>query len=116
MMKATTWARAGGHCEERAGSPTSGFPHDSGASGTFYFHYIALEAEAAGLPVDRRKQPTLETIPSVSATQVIGRNGCSPVDAIHKLYQVSKRRERQDGNILVTAYAVERPDGNGPSC
>jgi hypothetical protein len=34
-----------------------------------------------------------------------------PVDAIHKLFKVTSDVKDKDGNILVTAYAVERPDG-----
>jgi hypothetical protein len=32
------------------------------------------------------------------------------VDAVHKLYRVSSEVKDNEGHILVTAYAVERPD------
>jgi hypothetical protein len=34
-----------------------------------------------------------------------------PVDAVHKLYKATSNVTDQDGNVLVTAYPVERPDG-----
>jgi hypothetical protein len=34
-----------------------------------------------------------------------------PVDATHKLFKVSSDVKDKDGHTLVTAYAVERPDG-----
>ena len=42
---------------------------------------------------------------------MITREWVQPVDAIHKLFRVSSDVKDKDGNILVTAYAVERPDG-----
>jgi len=42
---------------------------------------------------------------------VITREWVQPVDAIHKLYRVASDVKDTNGNILVTAYAVERPDG-----
>ena len=49
--------------------------------------------------------------PQYLATQVITREWVQPVDAIHKLYKVSSDVKDKAGNTLVTAYAVERPDG-----
>jgi hypothetical protein len=34
-----------------------------------------------------------------------------PVDQVHKLYRVASDVKDAKGNVLVTAYAVERPDG-----
>ena len=42
---------------------------------------------------------------------MITKEWVQPVDAIHKLYKVASDVKDKDGNILVTAYAVERPDG-----
>jgi hypothetical protein len=42
---------------------------------------------------------------------VITKEWVQPVDAIHKLFKVASDVKDKDGNTLVTAYAVERPDG-----
>jgi hypothetical protein len=42
---------------------------------------------------------------------VIAKEWVQAVDAIHKLYKVASDVKDKDGNTLVTAYAVERPDG-----
>jgi hypothetical protein len=49
--------------------------------------------------------------PQYLAAQVITREWVQPVDAVHKLFKVASDVKDKDGNILVTAYAVERPDG-----
>ncbi len=86
----------------------------AGGSGTYYFHYIASPGRGGGgggfLPIDdngrARSYP-----PQYLATQVITREWVQPVDAIHKLFKVSSDVKDKDGNVIVTAYAVERPDG-----
>jgi hypothetical protein len=84
----------------------------AGAAGTYYFHYMAYETRSSGgfLPIDANNQPTSLT-PQYLATQVITREWVQPVDQIHKLYKVSSDVTDKDGHVLVTAYAVERPDG-----
>ena len=49
--------------------------------------------------------------PQYLAAQVITKEWVQPVDAIHKLFEVASDVKDQEGNMLVTAYAVERPDG-----
>jgi len=87
----------------------------AGGSGTYYFHYIASPGRGGGggggfPPIDEndhvRSYP-----PQYLATQVITKEWVQPVDAIHKLFKVSSDVKDKDGNVLVTAYAVERPDG-----
>jgi len=84
----------------------------AGAAGTYYFHYIASEGRngAGFLPIDANNHVTSYT-PQYLATQVITKERVQPVDAIHKLFKVASDIKDKDGNILVTAYAVERPDG-----
>jgi hypothetical protein len=84
----------------------------AGASGTYYFHYMASQSRGSGgfLPIDENNRVTSYT-PQYLATQVITREWVQPVDAIHKLFRVSSDVKDRDGHILVTAYAVERPDG-----
>ncbi len=86
----------------------------AGAGGTYYFHYIATPGRGGGgggfLPIDDNNH-VRNYPPQYLATQVITKEWVQPVDAIHKLYKVSSDVKDKDGNTLVTAYAVERPDG-----
>jgi hypothetical protein len=84
----------------------------AGAGGTYYFHYIASQNRSGGglLPIDENNRVTSYT-PQYLATQVITKDWVQPVDATHKLFKVSSDVKDGEGHILVTAYAVERPDG-----
>ncbi|HXB67770.1 MAG TPA: discoidin domain-containing protein [Candidatus Acidoferrales bacterium] len=88
----------------------------AGAGGTYYFHYIASAGRGGGgggggfLAVNEDNRVTTYT-PQYLATQVITREWVQPVDAMHKLFRVSSDVKDKDGHILVTAYAVARPDG-----
>jgi len=86
----------------------------AGAAGTYYFHYIASAPRGGSgggfLPVDQDYRITSHT-PQYLAAQVITKEWVQPVDAVHKLFRVSSDVKDSDGNTLVTAYAVERPDG-----
>ena len=84
----------------------------AGAAGTYYFHYIATEGRGGGgfLPIDQNNHPRSYT-PQYLATQLITKEWVQPVDAIHKLFKVSSDVHDSAGNTLVTAYALERPDG-----
>ncbi len=91
----------------------------AGARGTYFFHYIASVARGGGrgggggggfLSMDQNGHVTNYS-PQYLATQVITKEWVQPVDAAHKLFKVSSDVKDKDGNVLVTAYAVERPDG-----
>ena len=86
----------------------------AGAGGTYYFHYIASAGRGGGgggfLPITEDNRAASYT-PQYLATQVITREWVQPVDAMHKLFRVSSDVKDKEGHILVTAYAVERPDG-----
>ena len=85
----------------------------AGAGGTYYFHYIASEGRGGGggfLPIDENNH-VRNYPPQYLATQVITKEWVQPVDAVHKLFKVASDISDTDGNTLVTAYAVERPDG-----
>jgi hypothetical protein len=49
--------------------------------------------------------------PQYLAAQVITKEWVQPVDAPHKQFKASSDVNDAAGNVLVTAYAVERPDG-----
>lgn len=84
----------------------------AGAGGTYYFHYIAQPGRGGRgfLSVDEENHATYS--PQYLATQVITQDWVQPVDEIHKLYKATSDVKDDSGNILVTAYPVERPDGN----
>jgi hypothetical protein len=85
----------------------------AGAGGTYFFHYIASPGRGGGggfLPMDQDGHVKSYT-PQYLATQVITKEWLQPVDSVHKLFKVSSDVKDKAGNILVTAYAVERPDG-----
>jgi F5/8 type C domain len=82
-----------------------------GASGTFYFHYMPTPAgrgEFLGLDKDYH---VTNYPPQYLAAQVITKEWVQPVDAPHRLFKVTSDVTDETGNVLVTAYAVERPDG-----
>jgi hypothetical protein len=89
-----------------------GYMMTAGAGGTYYFHYMASQSRGSGgfLPVDENNHVTSYT-PQYLATQVITKEWVQPVDEIHTLFRVSSDVKDKDGHILVTAYALERPDG-----
>ena len=84
----------------------------AGAKGTYYFHYIASEhgGEYGFLPIDKENR-VVDYPPQYLATQVITKEWVQPVDAAHKLFKTASDVKDKDGNTLVTAYTVERPDG-----
>jgi hypothetical protein len=83
-----------------------------GAGGTYFFHYIPSPGGNGGnfLMLDRdynvRAYP-----PQYLAAQVITKEWVQPVDQIHRLYKASCDLKDAAGNLVVSAYAVERPDG-----
>jgi F5/8 type C domain len=82
-----------------------------GASGTFYFHYMPTPGgRGQFLALDKDYRVT-NYPPQYLAAQIITKEWVQPVDAAHKLYPVTSNVQDESGNVLVTAYAVERPDG-----
>jgi hypothetical protein len=86
----------------------------AGAGGTYYFHYITSVGRGGGsggfLSMDQNGKVT-NYPPQYLATQVITKEWVQPVDASHKLFKVDSDVKDKDGHVLVTAYAVQRPDG-----
>src|SRR4029077_7774651 len=75
--------------------------------------YIATTGRGGGggfLPLDDNNR-VKNYPPQYLATQVIAKEWVQPVDAVHKLFRVASDVKDQEGNTLVTAYALERPDG-----
>ncbi|HEX4165186.1 MAG TPA: discoidin domain-containing protein [Bryobacteraceae bacterium] len=84
----------------------------AGASGTYYFHYIATErgGEDGFLPINKEDR-VISHPPQYLATQMITKEWVQPVDSVHKLFKSASDVKDERGNTLVTAYTVERPDG-----
>ncbi len=87
-----------------------------GASGTFFFHYLPtlLEGGCGGgsfgfFNIDKDYR-IKDHFSQYFASQMIAKEWVQPVDANHRLFKVSSDVRDASGNVLVTAYAVERPD------
>jgi hypothetical protein len=82
-----------------------------GASGTFYFHYMPTAGgRGQFLALDKDYRVT-NYPPQYLAAQVITKEWVQPVDAPHRLFRAASDLTDDSGNTLVTAYALERPDG-----
>jgi len=82
-----------------------------GAGGTYYFHYMPSPGRRGGFLLLDQDYHVTGYPPQYLATQVITKEWVQPVDSPHRLYRVSSDVRDAAGNLLVTAYAVERPDG-----
>ncbi len=84
---------------------------NAGASGTYCFHYIPSTQGGDGfLPIDKENR-VISYPPQYLATQMITKEWVQPVDAAHQLFKSASDVKDKDGNTLVTAYTVKRPDG-----
>ncbi len=83
----------------------------AGASGTYYFHYMPAPGGRGGFLMLDKDYKVIAYPPQYIASQLITREWVQPVDSPHRLYKVSSDVTDAAGNLLVTAYAVERPDG-----
>jgi hypothetical protein len=88
-----------------------------GAGGTYFFHYLpwGLSPECGGgsfgfFNIDKDYKIT-GYFSQYFAAQLISKEWVQPVDAAHRLFRASSDVRDASGNVLVTAYAVERPDG-----
>ena len=84
----------------------------AGGSGTYFFHYIATAGRGGGgfLPIGDDNRAKYYP-PQYLAAQVITKEWVQPVDAAYKLFRATSDVKDANGNVLVTAYPVERPDG-----
>jgi len=87
----------------------------AGARATYYFHYMPFPGRWTGayplLLIDESYN-VKSYPPQYMASQVITKEWVQPVDAPHKLFQASSDVVDAAGNLLVTAYPIERPDGH----
>jgi F5/8 type C domain len=85
-----------------------------GAGATYYFHYMPYPGNFGGfgnfLWIDSDYK-VLGYPPQYIAAQMINKEWVQPVDSLHKQFKASSDVTDAAGNVLVTAYCVERPDG-----
>jgi hypothetical protein len=74
-------------------------PYPGGGSGFGNFLMIDANYNVVGYP------------PQYLAAQVISKEWVQPIDAPHKQFKASSDVNDAAGNVMVTAYALERPDG-----
>jgi len=90
-----------------------------GGTGPFFFHYMPAPLEAScnnswgtfGMLKVDRDYHVQAYFAQYFAAQVVTREWVQPVDAVRRVFPVSSDVRDASGNLLVTAYAVERPDG-----
>lgn len=84
-----------------------------GAGATYYFHYMPYPGGFSGfgnfLWIDKDYK-VLGYPPQYLAAQLITKEWVQPIDAPHRQFKASSNVVDAAGNVLVTAYAVERPD------
>jgi F5/8 type C domain len=84
----------------------------AGASGTFYFHYIPTPGRPAPLLMVNRDYQVVGYLSQYFVAQMIAKEWVQPVDATHQLFKASGDIIDPSGNVLVTAYPIQRPDGS----
>jgi hypothetical protein len=85
-----------------------------GAGGTYYFHYMPYPNNVSGfgnfLLIDNDYK-VVSYPPQYIAAQLITKEWVQPIDAQHKQFKAASDVNDVAGHVLVTAYAIERPDG-----
>jgi hypothetical protein len=84
----------------------------AGARGTFYFHYIPTPGRPAPLIMVNRDYQVVGYPSQYFVAQMIANEWAQPVDATHQLFKASSDITDASGNVLVTAYPIQRPDGS----
>jgi F5/8 type C domain len=82
-----------------------------GAGATYYFHYMATPGRPGSFLSLNKDYRVVNYPPQYLAAQVITKEWVQPVDAVHHLFRASSDVRDDTGNVLVTAYALQRPDG-----
>ncbi len=91
----------------------------AGGTASYFFHYIpepmGSGCDGAGgtfsfINTDHEYRMK-DRLSQYFASQLITREWVQPVDAIHRVFRVASDVRDAEGNTLVTAYAVLRPDG-----
>jgi hypothetical protein len=91
----------------------------NGGTGNYFFHYIPGRLSRGcnnswgtfGMFLVDRDFRITNYNASYFAAQLINLEWVQPVDQMHKVYRAASDARDPFGNLLVTAYVVERPDG-----
>jgi hypothetical protein len=91
----------------------------NGGTGNYFFHYIPGRLSRGcndswgtfGMFLVDRDFNVTNYMANYFAARLINREWVQPVDKIHRVYLATSDARDPFGNLLVTAYAVERPDG-----
>lgn len=82
-----------------------------GAGATYYFHYMPTPGGRGSFLALDKDYKVVNYPPQYLAAQVITKEWVQPIDANHKLFRATSDMKDEEGNSIVTAYAVQRPDG-----
>jgi hypothetical protein len=91
----------------------------AGGSGVYYFHYLPLPMEHGcndspgtfGMFTVDNAYQVQQPLPQYFATQLITSEWVQPGSAVHHVFPARADLDDGAGHALVTAYALERPDG-----
>lgn len=83
----------------------------AGASGTFYFHYIPTPGHPGPLLMVDKHYQIAGYSSQYLAAQMITKEWAQPIDQAHEVFRAASDVMDTSGHVLVTAYALKRPDG-----
>jgi hypothetical protein len=92
----------------------------SGGQASYFFHYLPYPLHAGCTDASWGSFGLLNVDTDLRvkgyfaqyfASQLISKEWVQPVDREHRVFRAASDARDQDGNTLVTAYALERPDG-----
>jgi hypothetical protein len=91
----------------------------NGGTGNYFFHYIPGRLSQGcnnswgtfGMFVVDRDFQIKSYTANYFAAQLINQEWVQPVDQMHRVFRAASDARDAFGNVLVTAYVVERPDG-----
>jgi len=92
----------------------------NGGTGNYFFHYIPGRLSPGcnnpwgtfGMFLVDHDLHITNYLANYFTAQLINLEWVEPVDKMHRVFQAKSDVRDQFGNLLVTAYALERPDGN----
>jgi hypothetical protein len=92
----------------------------NGGTGNYFFHYIPGRLSRGcndswgtfGMFLVDRDFNITNYMANYFAAQLINQEWVQPVDQMHRVFRATSDARDPFGNLLVTAYVVERPDGN----
>ncbi len=91
----------------------------AGGNGSYFFHYMPSPLHQGcnnswgsfGLFQVNRDFEVKGYFPQYFVSQLLTREWVQPEDKLHQLFRAASDVHDSSGNLLVTAYAVQRPDG-----